>query len=99
MIDMHLFQNFYYHSYDYYFDQNYLNIKYVFEIENLDTFETNYKIPYTDQRASKQLDDLIFHLGLTESLSVYKLTCAKNYYCQIRKLDNFEQDFFLSLWL
>lgn len=97
MIDMHLFQNFYYHSYDYYFDQNYLNIKYVFEIENLDTFETNYKIPYTDQRASKQLDDLIFHLGLIESLSVYKLTCAKNYYCQIRKLDNFEQDFFLKL--
>lgn len=84
---------FHYRKYEYYYDKEFLNINYEFEITDLDVFTTSYKIPFKNIINSYELDKMIFYLGLIESLSYYKLTCSKNYFCDCGFIDDYEEKF------
>ncbi len=90
------FPNFYFKDYKYEFKEDYLSIIYEFEIENLDTFNTEYKIPISIKKDSYELETLIRYLGIVEAYSVYKLVCAKNFILNF-KLNHKEEVFFYKL--
>ncbi len=94
---MKKYNDFKYRNYSYSYDDKFLNICYEFEIVGLDDFQTSYKIPYKNKYLTKEVDDLIFYLGLIESLSVYKLTVADNYHIDCRKTTVDEFDFFKKI--
>ena len=76
-----MYQDFIYDKYEYNYDNNYLNIKYYFEIINLTKFNPEIKIKIDEIKEyvdKKYLEYLIFQIGLIELISYIKCTCSKN---------------------
>ena len=87
-----------------------IDIEYNFSIDNLDSFKTNWTIPYkekntkmllganTIEREEQILNKLVFSLGLVEAISYYKLTCAKEVNVKCGTLTNSQAKFFKKLF-
>ena len=75
------YPDFIYEKYDILFDNEYLNIKYYFNIPGLTWFYPELKIKRRDIKIEinkEYLDYLIFQIGLIELISYVKCTCSKN---------------------
>ena len=87
-----------------------IDIEYNFSIDNLDSFKTNWTIPYkekntkmllganTIEKEEQILNKLVFSLGLVEAISYYKLTCAKEVNVKCGTLTNSQAKFFKKLF-
>ncbi len=75
------YKRFIYHGFEYSLCDNSINIKYDFEIEGLESFHPEWKIPYSVPEENLTgnkvlLENMIFSLGMTELISYWKITCS-----------------------
>lgn len=73
------YSTFRYRDYIYEIKDGILHITYHFEIEGLERFAPEWKIPVTDAYAyanKSVLDELVFSLGMVELISYWKISCA-----------------------
>ncbi len=69
-------QEFIYHNYTYYIEENVIKVSYDFEIVGLDHFHPTWEFPYSIEIEEAPLKVLLFSLGMVELISYWKLTCA-----------------------
>lgn len=80
-----------YHSYDISQDEQNINIKFKFEIDGLETFCPTWSFPKKGEKIdinSNLFRNLVFHLGLTELVSYWKITCSPKVVIQAGFIDN-----------
>ena len=74
------YKEFWYNSYSITEDKEAIYIKYEFEIPNLTKFNPNLKILKKEMNfksiESKQVQNMVFHIGLIELISYWKTTCS-----------------------
>lgn len=96
------YPHFYYNSYSYEVDDNYLNITWNFEIDNLTTFNPSIKIKIDNLNITDKdnnfIDYLVFHLGLIELISYWKATCSPNVIVKCGYLDEYQINWFKKLY-
>lgn len=95
------YPRFIYHSYEIIEDEDSLHFHFEFEIENLAFFRPKSKIAKKDilnkEYDKKFLENLVFHLGLVEMLSYYKLTASKEIVIKAGYLSAKQVKFFQKL--
>lgn len=76
-----------------------LNLTFEFSIDGLTDFTTTWDIMKVDASDydEKKVDELAFTLGLIESLSIWKITCSKDFYVDCHKLDDEQSKWFKKL--
>ena len=93
---------FIYHDYKIREDEEKIYFEYDFEIEGLTKFSPKYEILKKDFRwqhlKSNVLKNLVFHLGLVESISYYKATCSKEFYISCGYLNAEQAKWFQKLF-
>ena len=91
-----------YRSYQTIYDEEYMIIKYQFEIPNLKTFEPTISIPkkniLNNSINQSILNSIIFRLGLIELISYYKCTCPKQIVIEAGYINKEEQAWFKKLF-
>jgi len=74
------YKEFYYNSYQIKEDEKEIYIEYEFEIQGLTKFNPNVKILKKDLKfkslQSKEVQNMVFHMGLIELISYWKCTCS-----------------------
>ena len=85
------YKKFIYHSYKITENNEYILIEYNFEIENLKTFNPSIKILKSDINfknvESSFVKNMIFNIGMVESISYWKSSCPKDIIIQCGYLD------------
>ena len=76
------FQAFYYESFEVTQNKNELNIRFEFYLDNEYSFHPEMKLKMNDKFNSvklskKQIDELVFHIGMVELISYWKAACPK----------------------
>jgi len=96
------YKNFIYNDYKILEDEDKIYFKYEFEIENLTKFNHKIEILKKDFKwknlKSKILENIVFNLGIVESISYFKATCSKNYIIKCGSLDDYQQEWFRKLF-
>lgn len=94
------YPNFIYHKYEYYIENNNLNIKFYFEIPHLTEFNPtlNLKLKNTIDLDDNTLKSLIFHIGMIEAISYVKCTCSPNIIIKAGFLDKEQIEWFKKLY-
>lgn len=96
------YPNFIYKDYKIIESDNKITFKFDFEIEGLENFNHEIEILKKDFKwknlKSKILKNIVFNLGLVESISYFKATCSKNYYIKCGKIDNYQEAWFKKLF-
>ena len=94
--------SFIYHDYKIEEDKQNIYLKYFFEIENLTKFNPILTIPKKDLNFQNLYSDLskniVFHIGMVEAISYWKLTCSKNFYVKCGKLNESQINWFKKLF-
>ena len=90
-----------YNNYEYNISENYLNIKYYYEIENLDKFVTTWTI---NIQKNNHIDDgilnnLIFNLGMVELISYWKMTCANDILIECYNINEEQNKWWKKLYI
>ena len=96
------YPNFIYDKFELIEDNEYLIIKYYFEIENLKKFNPTIRIKknkITNKKIDKTfLEPLSFHIGLIELVSYWKATCSPNVFIKAGYLDKVQINWFKKLY-
>ena len=91
-----------YRNYKIEYDEEYMLIKYKFEIPNLRIFEPTISILKNDIKNKNinedVLNSIIFRLGIIELISYYKCVCPKNIVIESGYIDEEEQAWFKKLF-
>ncbi len=91
-----------YRNYQILYDEEYMKIKYKFEIPNLRVFEPTISILRKDILNNSVnpnlLNSIVFRLGLIELISYYKCTCPKQVVIEAGYIDKEEQAWFKKLF-
>lgn len=92
-----------YRKYDISYDEEYIIIKYTFEIPNLKVFEPTISILKKDicnnNIDNNLLNSMVFRIGLIELISYYKCVCPKNIVLEAGYLEEDEKEWFKKLYL
>ena len=92
-----------YRKYDISYDEEYMSIKYTFEIPNLKVFEPTISILKKDicnnNIDNNLLNSMVFRIGLIELISYYKCVCPKNIVLEAGYLEEDEKEWFKKLYL
>ncbi len=92
-----------YRKYDISYDEEYMIIKYTFEIPNLKVFEPTISILRKDicnnSIDNNLLNSMVFRIGLIELISYYKCVCPKNIVLEAGYLEEDEKEWFKKLYL
>ena len=76
------YDTFIYEKYDISYDDEYMNVKYYFNIPGLTWFYPQFKINKkyitNNEISDVYLNNLVFHIGLIELVSYFKCTCSPN---------------------
>lgn len=91
------YSKFIYHSYEYFQNDDSLDIKFHFEIEGLAHFYPSWNFPLIkslDFALSYSLDKAIFYLGMAELVSYFKITCSPTVEVRANQLNDDE----ISWW-
>jgi len=96
---------FVFESYDYYFDNNGLNLKFIFRIAEDIVFTPSIRVPwkkniFRDRKdlSEEVLDHLVFQIGLAEMISYWKSTCSVNVAFPGKKMTSLCTDFWRKLY-
>ena len=96
------YPNFVYKNYSILEDEDKIIFKYEFEIEGLTKFNHIIEILKKDFKwknlKSKILENIVFNLGLVESISYFKATCSKNYIIKCGSIDEIQEKWFKKLF-
>lgn len=96
------YPNFVYKNYSILEDEDKIIFKYEFEIEGLTKFNHIIEILKKDFKwknlKSKILENIVFNLGLVESISYFKATCSKNYIIKCGNIDEIQEKWFKKLF-
>ena len=96
------YPNFVYKNYSILEDEDKIIFKYEFEIEGLTKFNHIIEILKKDFKwknlKSKILENIVFNLGLVESISYFKATCSKNYIIKCGSIDVIQEKWFKKLF-
>ena len=93
------YPNFYYNSYQVINHEDYIEITWNFEIENLYKFNPTTKIFInTINKNEDFINYLAFHLGLVELISYWKATCSLNVIIKCGTLDEYQINWFKKLY-
>ena len=96
------YPNFIYNSYNILEDKDKITFKYEFEIEGLTKFNHIIEILKKDFKwknlKSKILENIVFNLGMVESISYFKATCSKNYLIKCGCIDEKQEKWFRKLF-
>ena len=91
-----------YRNYQITYDEQYMQIKYEFEIPNLRTFQPTISILkkdiVNDNINQDLLNAIVFRLGLVELISYYKCVCPKKVVVEAGYIDAEEQTWFKKLF-
>ena len=95
------YDKFIYQNYKIEQDEENIYLKYEFEIQGLTTFHPTLKILKKDFKwhyLNKNIvQNIAFHIGITEAISYWKATCSKNFYINCGKLNQEQIDWFKKL--
>lgn len=93
---------FIYHNYKITQDEEKIYIEYSFEIESLKSFNPKYEILKKDFRwnhlESNIFKNLVFNLGMIESISYWKAVCCKEFVVECGYLEEAQQKWFRKLF-
>jgi hypothetical protein len=100
------FKFFDYKNYEKSIEDGYLVCKFFFEIEGLESFVSKWKFPITELCPFSEeellkdeiLDQMIFNLGMVETISYYKITCPKTAKISCGSLNEWQQKWWQKLY-
>ncbi len=103
------YKKFIFRDYEKTIEEGYLNIKYFFETEGLESFVSKWKFPLSAEMVPEIkdpdsllndaiLDRLIFSLGMVETISYYKVTCPKTVVIECGYLTDFQTEWWRKLY-
>ncbi len=76
---------------------NVYEISFDFEIEGLASFNPHLVVPYNRDVDEKILEQIVFNIGMIESISYYKIACPKVVEIQCGTLSKSQQDWWKKL--
>ena len=77
---------------------NVYEISFDFEIEGLASFNPHLVVPYNRDVDEKILEQIVFNIGMIESISYYKIACPKVVEIQCGTLSKSQQDWWKKLY-
>lgn len=97
-----LYSEFIYEKYEILEKDDYYEISYYYNIPNLETFNPKMILPkkiITRKNINEKfLNNLVFHIGLVESISYYKCVCPKNFIIRCGNLNEEQINWFKKLF-
>ena len=96
------YPNFFYNYYKIDEDNGKVYIEYEFEIQNLTKFHPRIEILKKNFNfksiTSKQVQNIVFSLGMVEAISYLKATCSPQFFIKCGKLNEFQEKWFRKLY-
>ncbi|MBP3256277.1 MAG: hypothetical protein J6M60_07340 [Clostridia bacterium] len=96
------YNTFYYNSYSVTEDNEAIYLEFEFEIKDLTTFHPKLKILKKDMKFkdinSKYSKNMVFHIGLIELISYWKVTCSPNVVIKCGKIDEEQIEWWKKLY-
>jgi len=89
------YPNFIYHGYKIYFKGLDTILEFCYEIVGLDTFTHKLKFPF---KIDNEVDNIVFHIGLAEAISYYKITLSTNFIIKCGSIDKIQQNWWKKLY-